>query len=400
MTMKKLVYLLTVLLLTAGCSMRESDVKRLTKLAEQGNQEAMLTLVRRADTTLVPKALKEHYLDVLIDSGNMGALYTRSGRLAPNDLELLRDGAAKGIPFCVYELAQREAALSLAQNKGFDREKYNQMMKQAADSGYIYAKVEVMDEEGTLTLLTRPKMVYDEIWDKTAKDFWWPTRFSNALFHYSSDFYTNCWSSIFTARWWQAILGIIFMVVVLIIGIVLIFFLNRENLIAVGTTGALGWLNGFALFYVYGAGSLTGFFRVTDAIFHFTRQPLAYSTFTDITIVFTWIWAFVFIGCFVYSCMRLYQRKLYVSLAIFVPFYLFINLFYYFLFASIAMLSMVLGIILAIALGAWLIKSTGMQKALNDWKEHDEKVLKENAARKKKEQADADFRRSLENNAW
>ena len=393
--MRKLIYLFSVLMLTAACSMRESDVKRLTKLAEQGNQEAMLTLVRHADTTLVPKARKEHYLDVLIDSGNMGALYTRSGRLAPNDLELLRDGAAKGIPFCVYELAQREAVLSLAQNKGFDREKYNQMMKQAADSGYIYAKVEVMDEEGTLTLLTRPKMVYDEIWDKTAKDFWWPTRFSNALFHYSSDFYTNCWSSIFTARWWQAILGIFFMIFVLIIGIALVFIIRGANLIAVGTTGVLGWLNGFALFYVYGAGSLTGFFRVSDAIFHFTRQPLAYSFLTDFTIVFTWIWLFVFIGCFAYSCFILYKKKFYVSMAVYVPLYLFINLFYYFLFASIAMLSMVLGIILAIALGAWLIKSTGMQKALNDWKEHDEKVLKDMDERAKKNREEQDFKRYL-----
>lgn len=200
--MRKLIYLFSVLLLTTACSMRKSDVKRLTTYAENGNEEAMLTLVRHADTTLVPKALKEHYLDVLIDSGNIEALYTRSSRLYPNDLELLKEGAEKGIPFCLYELAQREAVLSLANNKGYDKERYNQMMMQAADSGYIYAKVEVLEEEGKLTILTRPKLVYDEIWNKTAKDFWWPTRYSNALFHYSSDFYTNCWSSIFSARWW------------------------------------------------------------------------------------------------------------------------------------------------------------------------------------------------------
>ena len=392
--MRKLIYLFSVLLLTTACSMRESDVKRLTTYAENGNEEAMLTLVRHADTTLVPKALKEHYLDVLIDSGNIEALYTRSSRLYPNDLELLKEGAEKGIPFCLYELAQREAVLSLANNKGYDKERYNQMMKQAADSGYIYAKVEVLEEEGKLTILTRPKLVYDEIWNKTAKDFWWPTRYSNALFHYSSDFYTNCWSSIFSARWWQAILGILFMIFVLIFGIALIFLIKGEKLMAAGTTGLLGWLNGFALFYQYGAGSGSGFFRVSDAIFHFTRQPLAYGTLTDITIVFTWIWAFVFIACFVYSCVKLYQKKLYVTLVLYVPFYLFINFLYYFLFASIAMLSYVIAIIAAIIIGALFIKSTGLQGALNDWKEHDEKVL-ENMDKREKKRQEKEFSRRM-----
>ena len=83
-----------------------------------------------------------------------------------------------------------------------------------------------------------------------------------------------------------------------------------------------------------------------------------------------------------------------MTLVLYVPFYLFINFLYYFLFASIAMLSYVIAIIAAIIIGALFIKSTGLQGALNDWKEHDEKVL-ENMDKREKERQEKEFSRRM-----
>ncbi len=401
-----------MLLLTASCSMREKDVQRLTPLAEAGNEKAMQNLMLYGDT-VVPMEVREHYMQVLADSGNAEGLYTivRPVRLkfqdmifpgyTPEFVKWAKYGAEKGDPYCLYMMScyydedeHRDTVLS------------DSLMRQAADSGYAKARLYLFRQNHKGNILARPCFVFHQVWSYAARDYALFPRFSNAIFHFSIDFFRNCFKSLFTSRWWQSLLGIAFMIALLIFGVIYLLSIKGEEKVSSMVSGVYGWLNCFILIYQYVGVGAEGFLRATDSIFRFTHQPEAFGTLSYISVWATWIWTLVFVFCFVVAIFDKIGKGLSAKAWIlFVLKFLFSNLLAYFLFASLAMFSRILAFILGFFVVGYLLfgnrNSIGDNGWTKDLLEHGEKAKKESKAyhdRMKKEEDEKEFRRRVTGN--
>ena len=410
--MRKILLLFSVLLLTVSCSMREKDVQRLTSLAEAGNEKAMQNLMLYGDT-MVSIEVREHYMQVLADSGNAEGLYTivRPSRLqfqdmpfydfTPENVKWLKYGAEKGDPYCLYMMSgyydkdeHRDTVLS------------DSLMRQAADSGYAKARLYMFRKNHKGNILIRPCYVFHQVWSCAARDYALFPRFSNALFHFSVDFFRNCFKSLLTSRWWQSLLGIVFMIALLIIGGMYLLCTKKEEKVSVITTGIYGWLNCFILLYQYVGVGAEGFLRATNTILRFTYQPEAFGTLSYLSVAATWIWIIVFVFCLLLAIIDRMGKGLSAKAWIrFVLKFLFSNLLAYFLFASLAMFSRVLAFILGFFVVGYLLFGNSNSIGDNGWT-HDllkygEKARKESDAyhkRMKKEEEERDFSRRMTGN--
>jgi len=410
--MRKILLLFSVLLLTVSCSMREKDVQRLTSLAEAGNEKAMQNLMLYGDT-IVSIEVREHYMQVLADSGNAEGLYTivRPSRLqfqdmpfhdfTPENVKWLKYGAEKGDPYCLYMMSgyydkdeHRDTVLS------------DSLMRQAADSGYAKARLYMFRKNHKGNILVHPCYVFHQVWSCAARDYALFPRFSNALFHFSVDFFRNCFKSLLTSRWWQSLLGIVFMIALLIIGGMYLLCTKKEEKVSVITTGIYGWLNCFILLYQYVGVGAEGFLRATNTILRFTHQPEAFGTLSYLSVAATWIWIIVFVFCLLLAIINRMGNGLSAKAWIrFVLKFLFSNLLAYFLFASLAMFSRVLAFILGFFVVGYLLfgnrNSIGDSGWTKDLLEHGERAKKESDAyhkRMKKEEEERDFSRSMTGN--
>ena len=392
--------------------MREKDVQRLTPLAEAGNEKAMQNLMLYGDT-VVPMEVREHYMQVLAESGNAEGLYTivRPVRLQFQDMTYLgytpefikwaKLGVEKGDPYCLYMMSfyydedeHRDTALS------------NNLMRQAADSGYAKARLYLFRQNHKGNILARPCFVFHQVWSYAARDYALFPRFSNALFHFSIDFFRNCFKSLFTSRWWQSLLGIAFMIALLIFGIIYLLSIEGEEKASSMVSGVYGWLNCFILLYQYVGVGAEGFLRATDSIFRFTHQPEAFGTLSYISVWATWIWTLVFVFCFVVAIFDKLGKGLSAKAWIlFVLRFLLSNFLAYFLFASMAMFSRILAFILGLVIAGFLLVGNrevdGKSSWTKDLLEHGERAKKESKAyhdRIKKEEEEKEFRRRVMGN--
>lgn len=394
-------------------SMREKDVERLIPLAEAGNEKAMQNLMLYSDT-LVPVDVREHYMQVLAEKGNPEGLYTivRPSRLQfqdmpfydyePENVKWLKYGAEKGDPYCLYMMSgyydkeeHRDTVLS------------DSLMQQAADSGYAKARLYMFRQNHKGNILARPYFVFQQVWNGPARDYALFPRFSNALVHFSIDFFGNCFKSLFTSRWWQSLLGILFMILVLLVGGLYLISLKGEERTSAMVSGVYGWLNCFILLYQYVGRGAEGFLRATDTIFRFTHQPEAFSTLSYMSVWATWIWALTFVFCFVVAILGRRGKGLSAKgWILFVLKFLFSNFLAYFLLASMAMFSRILAFILGLVIAGFLLvgnREVGEKSSrTNDWFEkHAEWNKKESKAyhdRMKKEEEEKEFRRRVMGN--
>ena len=390
-------------------SMREKDVERLIPLAEAGNEKAMQNLMLYSDT-LVPVDVREHYMQVLAEKGNPEGLYTivRPSRLQfqdmpfydykPENVKWLKYGAEKGDPYCLYMMSgyydkegHRDTVLS------------DSLMQQAADSGYAKARLYMFRQNHKGNILARPYFVFQQVWNGPARDYALFPRFSNALVHFSIDFFGNCFKSLFTSRWWQSLLGILFMILVLLVGGLYLISLKGEERTSAMVSGVYGWLNCFILLYQYVGRGAEGFLRATDTIFRFTHQPEAFSTLSYMSVWATWIWALTFVFCFVVAILGRRGKGLSAKGWIFFVFkFLFSNFLAYFLLASMAMFSRVLAFIFGLVVAGFFLvgdrKVDVDDKKVNDsWQYWRNQRKKENAAQdlRKKEEERKEWRRRV-----
>lgn len=390
-------------------SMREKDVQRLTPLAEAGNEKAMQNLMLYGDT-IVPLDVREHYMQLLAENGNPEGLYAivEPSRLrfqdmpfydyTPENVKWLNHGAEKGDPYCLYMLSgyydkkgHRDTVLS------------DSLMLRAADSGYAKARLYMFRQNHKGNILARPCFVFSQVWNGAARDYALFPRFSNALFHFSIDFFGNCFKSLFTSRWWQSLLGIVFMIALFVIGGMYLLCLKKEEKASAMVSGVYGWLNCFILLYQYVGRGGDGFLRATDTIFRFTHQPEAFSTLSYISVWATWIWTLTFVFCLVLAIIDRMDKGLGAKgWILFVLRFLLSNLLAYFLFASIAMFSRILAFILGLVVaGYFLVGNRNVSDKLgwaDDLAKYGERLKKESDdyhKRMKEEEDRKEFRRRV-----
>lgn len=407
--MRKIFLLFSILILTVSCTMREKDVQRLTPLAEAGNEKAMQNLMLYGDT-IVPMDVRKHYMQILAENGNPEGLYTivEPSRLrfqdmpfckfSPENVKWLKYGAEKGDPYCLYILSgyydkdeHRDTVLS------------DSLMKQAADSGYARARLYMFRQNHKGNILVRPCYVFQQVWNNAARDYALFPRFSNAIFHFSINFFGNCFKSLFTSRWWQSLLGIVFMIAFFILGVLYLLCTKKEEKVSALVSGGYGWLNCFILLYQYVGVGGDGFLRATNSIFRFTHQPEAFGTLSNISVWATWIWTLVFVLCLLLAIIDRMGKGLSAKTWIlFVLRFLFSNFLAYFLFASLAMFSRILAFLLGFFVVGYLLFGNRNSIGDNGWTKdvlaHGERAKKESEAyhkRMKEEEDRKDFRRRV-----
>lgn len=379
-----IVIILSVLLLLPSCKMRPRDVERLQAQAEDGNLKSMEVLMCHGDG-VAPEELLKRYTDILADAGNYKALTYKlmQERQGSASWELMRDkketaryikwmkkGADKGNPDCMYQLAGEYSRKKIASpnntfvdNPYYDADLSLEWTRQAADSCHAFARNSLKYKDGTVNVLSRPRFVFQQIWNYNAR---WQSFFckaSNAAFQFLQDCFSNSVSTIVSRRWWQGLLMLLVMAVVFIGVIFYGFCFKGDSAVSIGTSAAYGWLNGFTLFFVAdgvweNVDSVIGSF---DGMCHLTRQPATYSLMSDICTWATWAWLIVFVGVFISGIVHLRrQGRLTVwTLLKYILATLFVNLLFYLLGGALSIFSEVIAIIAGILLLGSIIKVSG-----------------------------------------
>ena len=379
-----IVIILSVLLLLPSCKMRPRDVERLQAQAEEGNLKSMEVLMCHGDG-VAPEELLKRYTDILADAGNYKALTYKlmQERQGSASWELMRDkketaryikwmkkGADKGNPDCMYQLAGEYSRKKIASpnstfvdNPYYDADLSLKWTRQAADSCHAFARNSLKYKDGTVNVLSRPRFVFQQIWNYNARGQSFFCKASNAAFQFLQDCFSNSVSTIVSRRWWQGLLMLLVMSVVFIGVVFYGFCFKGDSAVSIGTSAAYGWLNGFTLFFVAdgvweNVDSVIGSF---DGMCHLTRQPATYSLMSDICTWATWAWLIVFVGVFISGIVHLHrQGRLTVwTLLKYILATLFVNLLFYLLGGALSIFSEVIAIIAGILLLGSIIKVSG-----------------------------------------
>ena len=376
--------ILSLFLLLPSCKMRPEDVTRLQEEAEAGNLKSMEVLMCHGDG-VAPDELLLHYTDVLAAAGNYKALtykYMRESQAnagweimrgkeeTARYIKWMKNGAEKGNPDCMYQLAGEYKRKQIATpNCTFvDNPYYNadlawKWTQQAADSCYAYARNSLKYRDGTVNVLDRPRFVFQQIWNYNARGQSFFCKASNAAFQYMVDCFNNSLSTIVSRRWWQGLLMVLVMLVVFIGVLVYGLSFKGDSAVSIGTSAAYGWLNAFTLFFVADGvwENVDGVLGCFDGMCHFTRQPASYSLLSDICTWATWVWVIVFLFLFIKGIVNLRkQGRLTVwSLLKFAVATLLVNVLFYLLGGALSILSEAIALIGIILLAGALIKTSG-----------------------------------------
>ena len=361
--MKKAFHAIAVIILTCSllpsCKMRPKDAVRLKAEAEAGNMKSMEMLAVYGDT-LVSASERDHYLDMLAKNGNYRALsaryseeYYKSGKLSEKQwqsmyMRWMEKGAKMGTPDCMYRLG-----VMYLEKQQLDSTKALYWLGQAADSLQANARVELRKAAGKLTVLDAPRFAFRQMWDYNARGQSFLNRFSNATFHFMSECLRSSWKNLFSPRWWQSLLLVAFMLVVLIAGIAYALGRRGHEAISAAASGIYGWINGMTLFlFAKGKSAVPGILVSSDAIGQFSRQPATYGLISDLCIWGSWCCLIILVLVYLMGLVeRIKLGKLSVwSFLTYTLGTVFSCVFFYCLAGAISSMSRVIGFILAASL--------------------------------------------------
>ena len=402
--MKKVFYAIAALVLTCSllpsCKMRPKDAERLKAEAETGNMKSMEMLAVYGDT-LVSTTERNHYLDILAKNGNFRALsakyseeYYKSGKLSEKQwqsmyMRWMEKGARMGTPDCMYRLG-----VMYLENAQLDSTKAMYWLGQAADSLPAGARVELRKAEGKLTVIDAPRFAFRQMWDYNARGQSFLNRFSNATFHFMSECLRSSWKNLFSSRWWQSLLLMAFMLVVLIAGIAYALGRRGHEAISAAASGIYGWINGMTLFlFAKGKSAVPGILVSSDAIGQFSRQPATYGLISDICIWSSWCCLIILVLVYLMGLVeRIKRGKLTVwSFLTYTLGTVFSCVFFYCLAGAISTMSRVIGFILAASLLILMAGTEGSEEETAKW----EKELAKRREEAKKWQQEEARRRKL-----
>ena len=361
--MKKLFFALTVLILACtllpSCKMRPRDAERLKAEATAGNLKSMEMLAVYGDT-LVSRNERNQYLDVLVKNGNFRALsaryseeYNRSGKLSEKQwqamyMRWMEKGARMGTPDCMYRLGKM-----YLEKEHPDSTKAMYWLGQAADSLQASASVELRIITGKQTVLDRPRFAFRQMWGYSARDKSFLNRASNASFHFMSECLRSSFRNLFSSRWWQSLLMMVFMFLVLATGVIYGLGRNGPEAVSVSVSSLYGLLNGMALFvFAKGKSTIPGILVSFDAIGQFTRQPATYGLVSDLCIWGTWLWVIIIALMYLIGLFRQIRQGQLTTWSFLAYTFriLFVSIFFYLLAGAVSAFSRFFGIILAAVL--------------------------------------------------
>ena len=360
--------ILAIILFLPSCKMRPKDVTRLQAEAEAGNLKSMEVLMCHGNG-VAPDSLLLHYTDVLAKAGNYKALSYKliqeqqgnasweimwDKKEAARYIKWMKMGAEKGNPDCMYQLA--------GEYKRNNPELALKWTQQAADSCHAYARNSLKYRDGTVNVLSRPRLVFQQIWNYNARGQSFFNKVSNASFQFLVDCFNNSLSTIVSRRWWQGLLMLLVMAVVLIGVIFYGFSFEGDSAVSIGASAAYGWLNAFTLFFVADGvwENVDGVLGNFDGMCHFTRQPGSYSLMSDICTWATWVWVIVFVFFFVKGIVNLKKqgRLTAFSLMKYTVATLCVNALFYLLGGSLTILSEVIAFIGGLLLLGAIIRTS------------------------------------------
>lgn len=362
--------------------MRPKDMERLQAQAEAGNLKSMEVLMVHGDG-VVPDSLLRHYLEVLADAGNYKALTYkfiqenkgnasweafRDKKETALYIKWMKKGAEKGDPDCMYQLAGEYSRKDITANTSFVPNPFHnadlalKWTQQAADSCHAFARNSLKYRDKTVNVLSRPRLVFQQIWNRNARGQSIFNKASNASFHFLLDCFSNSMNTIVSRRWWQWLLMLLVMLVVFIGVVIYGLSFNGTSAVGVTTSAVYGWLNSFTLFFVAdgiweNVDSVIGSF---DGMCHLTRQPSSYSLIEDACTWATWVWLIVFIYVFINGIghLRKQGRLTPWTLLKYTVATLFVNVLFYLLGGALSIFSEAIAIITAVLLIGAVVKTS------------------------------------------
>jgi len=379
--MKKVFHVIAVLVLTCSllpsCKMRPQDAERLKAEAENGNLKSIEVLAANGGE-LITQSERERYIDILVNNGNYRALagkfndeIYRSGRLSEAQqqamyMRWMEKGARMGTPDCMYRLG-----MMYLEKAHLDSTKARFWLGQAADSLQAASRVELRKMAGERTVLDEPVYAFQQMWGYNCREQSFLNRASNAVFHFFSSGKKSTWKCLFGSTWWQSLLMVLAMIIVLSIGVICVFGKRGEGTVSVAVSGIYGWLNGTLLLVFNKAkSSIPGILVSSDAIGQFSRQPATYGLISDICIWGSWCCLAIIILMYLRGLLLRFQVGHLTVWRFFTYTFgtVFSCAFIYFLSGALSTLTWIIGVTLLVA---FILGGFGREWTAEEWKAHE-----------------------------
>lgn len=379
--MKRLFHALSVLVLTCAllpsCKMRPQDAERLKAEAETGNLKSIELLAANGGE-LITQSERERYIDILVNNGNYRALagkyndeIYRSGHLSEAQqqamyMRWMEKGAKMGTPDCMYRLGEM-----YLEKAHLDSTKASYWLGQAADSLQAAARVELRKMAGERTVLDEPVYAFQQMWGYNSREQSFLNRASNAVFHFFPASLKSTWKCLFGSTWWQSLLMVLALIVVLAIGVICVFGKRGDGALSVAASGIYGWINGMTLFiFTKEKSSIPGILVSSDAIGQFSRQPATYGLVSDICIWGSWCCLIIIVLMYLRGLLLRFQVGHLTVWRFFTYTFgtVFSSVFIYFLAGALSTLAWIIGVVL---LGAFILGGFGREWTAEEWKAHE-----------------------------
>lgn len=288
-------------------SIRASEVDRLVAEADSGNVRAKRAILRYG-RKLVPQETRDRYHNEMIELGEWEYLgFFKYMGVKPKEPTLTANptaksefrweeyGVEKGNTDCMYSLGVKYNL-----ERSYNPERSELLLRQAADSLHAFARRELREREGSITVFDRGVFCFSQIWNRDMADESLLCRFSNATFHASYGFMVECFAQLLTHIWWQCLLFLAFMIIAFVVATLWATTLRKTTRHAVVTSAVYGMFNGYAWYYMGHACESYGMLKTYNSIGHYTYQEGAFGWVSDACIYLTWIWTALMLLLFGY----------------------------------------------------------------------------------------------------
>ena len=337
----------------------ESDVALLKDEAANGNTDAKRAIMLYGAKHF-PEELRENYRKELLEEGDFQAIAFMRNKEIKGVMDLaypsnamlhwMEYGAEKGNVDWMYNLA-----LYHLSEKHFKPEVAEKLITQAADSLHTFSRMKLREWRNSKTVFDRGVFSFSQVWNRDMRQESFLCRFSNAAFNASYGFLNDCFSKLFTSIWWQCLLFLVFMIIILIVAVLWASTLQLTHRRAILSSTAYGLFNGYVWYYmsIPWAG-VEGVINTSKAIGRFARQEGTFGWTSDACVYLTWLWAALLLYFFVSGLLKLRKAGELNAKSVvkYVFTFIFFNMFFYVIFSTIGTFAFIFYfILLAIIIG-------------------------------------------------
>lgn len=385
----------------------ESDVELLKDEAANGNTDAKRAIMLYGGKYF-PKEQRESYRKELLEKGDFQAVALMRRMEIKEIIDVaypskamlhwMEYGAEKGNVDWMYNLA-----LYHLSEKHFNPELAEKLITQAADSLHAFSRMRLRMWRNCNTVFDRGVLSFSQVWNRDMRQESFLCRFSNAAFNASYGFMNDCFSKLFTNIWWQCLLLMAFMIIILIVAILWATTLRPTHRRAILTSTLYGLFNGYVWYYMstFFAG-VEGVINISNAIGRFSRQEGTFGWTSDACVYLTWLWAALLLYFFVSGLLELRKAgELNVkSAAKYVFTFLFFNVIFYVMFSTIGVFAKIFYLIMIVLIISFFFQSSGSGNS--DGRNHLLESLKDHERAMKEHQEDLDRQRmnDINNKLW